>query len=323
MDSITTRYGRIGVQNDLELYPDGSVRALTPCAGTVTATPLGTFAPRHDSSDERTKTGASLEFHPDGALRSIILKTRSAVATPAGEVLAEQLIFHPCGALARVFPLCGRTSAYWAAEDEIRLMEPFFAATPCGGITAKFMSLAFDVSGRMRSLTLWPGEMLDLATPAGRMPVRIGAAFYPDGSLRSVEPGRPTPVETPVGRVLAFDPDATGITGDVNSLGFTPAGRLSRVSVVRTMLGWTDHQGERREIRPTFRESLCGNADTEPVAMRLTFGPQGLTLRRTPDEPEIAWSVTAHDAPQAVILPPEGLFASMGKAACHGAPASF
>lgn len=323
MDSVMTGYGRMGVLGGLERYPDGTVRALIPAPGTVADTPLGAFEARHSAVDERKKTGASLEFHPGGELRSIILEERAVVATPAGEVLAEQLIFYPGGELARVFPLCGRTSAYWSAEDEAGLMAPFAAATPAGRLTARFMSLAFDAAGRMRSLTLWPGETVDMDTPAGRMAVRIGAAFYPDGAVRSVEPGRPTPVETPVGRVLAYDPDATGICGDVNSLGFFAWGGISRAAVLRTALAGREASGEVREVRPVFRESLCGTTEMEPVAMRLDFSRESLTVLRAPGEPRTVWPLSGDGAPRAAILPPAGLFSSMAGAACGGAPTGF
>lgn len=346
MKTVTTRFGTFGVQGLVERYGSGAVRAVMPCAGTVIATVHGVFAPRHSSQDERTKTGASLELYPDGGLRSIILESRVPVATPAGEVLAEQLLFHPDGSLKRVFPLCGRISAYWTQEDEAGLLTPFAAMTPQGRITAKFLSLAFDEHGNLRSFTLYPGQAVDMATPAGAVPVRIGAAFYPDGAVRSVEPARPTEVPTPAGRVLAFDPDATGITGDVNSLRFDPRGRLVHVATVRTKLtvkvgngagtgsgtgagneaGDVEGEGGMPDILPAFRESLCGNAETEPVAMSVAFEPGQVVVRRFPREAAVT-CVIAADAScypvRAAILPPQGLMASMPQTACQGAPVSF
>jgi hypothetical protein len=325
MKTVTTRYGTFGVQDMVECYPRGALRAVIPAKGTVITTAHGAFIPRSEATDERTKTGASLEFYPDGGLRSIILEKRTPVATPAGEVLAEQVLFYPGGAIKRVFPLCGRTSAYWSQEDEAGLLTPFAVATPLGGVTAKFLSLAFDDRGRMRSFTLFPGQIVDVDTPAGSVPVRIGAAFYPEGALRSVEPGRPTPVATPAGMVLAFDPDATGITGDVNSLEFEPSGRLKHVAMVRTKLTVRDQAGEEREIFPAFRESLCGHSETEPVAMTMAVETGRLVVRRSSKEPAVACIATdSGDFPVwAAILPPTGLFASMQQSACHGAPVAF
>jgi len=325
MKTVTTRFGTFGVQDMVEYYPRGSLRAVIPSEGTVIITPHGAFIARSTAKDERTKTGASLEFYPDGALRSIILQKRTPIATPAGEVLAEQVLFYPGGAVKRVFPLCGRTSAYWSQEDEAGLLAPFAVATPLCEVTAKFLSLAFDDLGRMRSFTLFPGQIVDMDTPAGSVPVRIGAAFHPDGAVRSVEPGRPTPVSTPAGMVLAFDPDAAGITGDVNSLEFDPSGRLKHVAMVRTKLTIRDQAGNEREILPAFRESLCGNSETEPVAMTMAMETGRLVVRRSPKEPAIACvAADSGDFPvRAAILPPAGLFASMQQSACHGAPVSF
>ncbi|NDY55676.1 hypothetical protein G3N56_02830 [Desulfovibrio sulfodismutans] len=325
MKTVTTRFGTFGVQDMVECYPYGALRAVIPAKGTVITTGHGAFIPRSEATDERTKTGASLEFYPDGALRSIILQNRTPIATPAGEVLAEQILFYPDGAVKRVFPLCGRTSAYWSQEDEAGLLMPFAVATPLCGVTAKFLSLAFDDRGRMRSFTLFPGQIVDMDTPAGPVPVRIGAAFHPDGALRSVEPGRPTPVPTPAGMVLAFDPDATGITGDVNSLEFDPSGRLKHVAMVRTKLTVRDQAGNEQEIMPAIRESLCGNSETEPVAMTMAVEAGRLVVRRSPKEPAITVvGAQSGDFPaRAAILPPAGLFAAMQQSACHGAPVSF
>ncbi|QLA15414.1 hypothetical protein [Desulfolutivibrio sulfoxidireducens] len=328
METIVTRFGRLRVEGPIERYPDGAVRAVLPAPGSVLQTPLGAFTPRYGSEDERKKTGASLEFHGDGSLRSVMLEERTTVPTPAGPILAEQILFYPHGAIRRVFPLCGRTSAYWSEEDEARLVDPFPVATSQGVITARFMGIGFDAVGRLKSLTLFPGEIVDLATPAGRLPVRIGAAFYPDGAVRSVEPGRPTRVHTPVGVVLAYDPDATGVTGDVNSLEFDQTGRLVRAATVRTLVTIRAQDGSKREVRPAFRESLCGNARTEPVAMWLTFEKAVVTVLRRPGEPGIACcpggtGTTGAVDVQTTILPPEGLFSSMGAAACTGAPTAF
>lgn len=328
MEIVTTRYGAFRAQGLVERHPDGGVRSVTPVVGTLIETPLGVFSPRHTAEDERKKTGASLEFYPDGALRSIILEDRAPVATPAGTVLAEQIILHPCGSVKRVFPLCGKTSAYWSEKDEARLLEPFPARTPLGTIAARYLSLGFDQTGRMRSLTLWPGESVELETPAGRMAVRIGAAFYPDGTLRSVEPQRPARVPTPIGDILAYDPDAVGVTGDANSLGFDRDGRLVRAAAVRTVLMVGGDGQAPREIVPGFRESLCGDGRPEPVALRVVFGEDGVTVRPGPGKGSEWFPLPGSAAAggmevRARIMPLAGLLPSMDREACHGAPGAF
>ncbi len=327
METVATRYGAFRVQGLVERHPDGSPRAVTPVAGTLIETPHGVFLPRHTAVDERSKTGASLEFHPDGSLRSIILEDRAVVPTPAGPVVAEQILFYPQGAIKRVFSLCGRTSAYWSEEDETRLLDPFPLATSQGVLTARFMGIAFDTSGRLKSLTLFPGEVVDLATPAGRMAVRIGAAFYPDGVLRSVEPARPTRVPTPIGDILVYDPDAVGVTGDDNSLGFDRDGRLVRAATVRTALMVGGDGQAHREIVPDFRESLCGDGEREPVALLMVFGKDGVTIRRGsgkgPEWFPLRDSAAGEVDVRARIMPLSGLLSSMGRTACHGAPGAF
>jgi hypothetical protein len=127
---------------------------------------------------------------------------------------------------------------------------------------------------------------------------------------------------------LAYDPDATGVTGDVNSLEFDQTGRLVRAATVRTCLSLRTDGEAVRDVVPAFRESLCGNSEREPVALVLAFEGGGVVITRQPGAPG-----TFHPLPgaggsggvdvQATILPPEGLFSSMDAAACTGAPTAF
>lgn len=103
---------------------------------------------------------------------------------------------------------------------------------------------------------------------------------------------------TPAGIVQAYDLDAVGICGDVNSLGFGPDGTVSRVSTTLTrILASGPHEDERTYV-PQERESLCGDGEREPVPMRLEFGG-GLARIKTRtedgwDELELsAWTLRA------------------------------
>jgi len=236
----------------------------------------------------------AVHFYDNGTLRHLPLETRTEIMTPAGPLLAELVTFHKDGSLSRVFPLNGKLSGYWTQEDEGRLAEPVTLTTPLGTISARLIAASFRPDGTMRSLTLWPGEILDVVTPAGVLATRIGVSFRPDGSVESVEPARPLTVPTPVGQVRAYDLDACGIHGDQNSLSFAPDGTVCGVATSLTQLVVTGPEGRERRFTPKSRESLCGDSDREPVPMWLDFTPEAVSVRAAPDAEPVVLPTLDH-----------------------------
>jgi len=283
METVHTRYGLIPVAGCLEWHVSGALMSCAPAGPALLATPLGALPPQYSTDDLRRRTVQAVHFYADGTLKNLPLETPTVVRTPAGPMLAELVTFHGNGALSRVFPLNGKLSGYWTQEDEGRLAGPVTLATPLGTITARLIAASFCPAGTMRSLTLWPGETLDVPTPAGVLAARIGVSFGPDGSVKSVEPARPQAVATPVGLVRAFDLDACGIHGDSNSLVFAPDGSVRSVATSLTALVAAGPDGRERRFAPKSRESLCGDSEREPVPLRLDFTPEAVSVRFEPD----------------------------------------
>ena len=287
MELLETPYGAVPVKGLVDRYPDGQLRAVYPAGPVGLHTTAGSLCPQHTIDDSRRQTLPPLTFHPNGRIRSLPLETRTAVETPIGTLPAELVTFHPNGALARVFPLNGKLSGYWTEADEAALAEPLTIPLPAGPISARFVAVAFDPEGRLRSLTMWPDEEVSVATPIGPIPSRMGVSLYPDGGLRSLEPAKPVPVPTPAGTILAFDPDADGICGDLNSLVFSPEGQVTRVATVRTAVTAQLPDGSRRTFEPGQRESLCGDSEREPVALTLDFHPDRVEARTSAGQPPV------------------------------------
>ena len=285
METISSRYGRLPVDGPMELHPDGQVRAAYLAGPVTLVTSLGRLTPQHTIDDTRRMTLPPLTFHTNGQVRSLPLETRTVVATLVGDLPAELVTFHENGTVARVFPLNGKLSGYWTEADEARMAEPLTVTTPLGPVTARIVAVAFDPLGGLRSLTLWPEEEVTVRAPFGNAPARMGLSFYEDGALRSFEPARPLEVPTPVGPVWAFDPDAVGVSGDDNSLVFSPAGEVVRVATVRTAVSARLPDGTRQVVTPGSRESLCGDSELEPVALVLEFSPDTVTARTQPKKP--------------------------------------
>lgn len=250
MEILDTLYGPIPASGFVERFEDETVMSCTPASAVVFETPLGPLTAQHSTDDLRRRTVQSLSFHPTGVLRALPLEQPTRIETPAGPVDAELLTFHPDGALNRVFPLNGKLSGYWTQEDEGRLARPVRLDTPAGPVEARLIAACFNPGGALLSLTLWPGEVLEVPTPLGSMPARVGVSFRPDGTLRSLEPARPQSVPTPAGFIQAYDLDAVGICGDVNSLGFAPDGSVERLSTTLSRVLATGPGGEELAFTP-------------------------------------------------------------------------
>lgn len=291
MECLPTRYGPVPSQGPAQRYPDGTVRAVSVDGPVAFETALGRLVPQHTIDDGRRLHKPPVTFFPGGQVRSLPLETRTEVATPAGPVPAELVTFHENGAVARVFPLNGKLSGYWTEADEGRLAETLRLRTPLGPVAARFVTVAFDPEGRLRSLTLWPDATVTVPTPAGNAPVRLGLSFHPGGGLRSVEPARPLEVPTPVGPVWAYDPDAVGISGDGNSLVFDEHGRVRRVATVQTAVAGRGPDGGRLLAEPLVRESICGGGDHELTPLVLAFADGAVTVSHGCGRPEAVWSL--------------------------------
>lgn len=279
MPIIQTRYGEFPVSGPVDTYSDGTVRAAFIDGPILLATSLGMLTPQHTMDDTRRQTLPPVTFHANGQVRSLPLETSILVATPVGTLPAELVTFHENGAVARVFPLNGKLSGYWTEADEARLAETLTVTTPLGPLCARIVAVAFDPAGALRSLTLWPDEVVTVASPAGEIAVRLGLSFHAGGALRSVEPARPVAVATPVGTVKAYDPDAVGVSGDDNSLVFASDGTVLRVATIGTTVTARLADGAEVALSPGLRESICGDGDHEPAPLILEFHPDRLTAR--------------------------------------------
>lgn len=272
MPIITTPFGPIDALPRAEFYPDGSVRSCTPACACPLDTPLGTLIPQFTANTLRKRQLPVIFFHPNGTLRTLPLEERTVVPSPAGPIAAEQVTFHDCGALKRLFPLNGKLSGYWTQRDEETLAEPIGLETPLGPVEALIIGLCFNRQGGVRSLTLWPGQTLDVPCPQGTIEARIGVSFFDSGAISSLEPARPVHVSTPLGKLLAYDPDAIGICGDGNSLRFRENGSLLGLRTTANAFDVVQENGRVRRISPPLRRDPCEGVRVEAAPLALEFG---------------------------------------------------
>lgn len=217
---IHCNYGILHDCSGVEYFSDHSVKGCIVNKRSELVIQGKTIPLQYDHEGVRRKYIPSVYFYPGGQLYHIALQEPTMFSTLLQDIPAEFITFYESGAIKRIFPRNGRISAYWSEQEELKLLEPLQFSFYFGTFTAKIIAIHFFESGRVYSITLAPQEQIMVWTPGGTIPVRVGIALTEEGLLKSVEPGPKAIVRTPIGNVLAFDTECTGIHGDINSLCF-------------------------------------------------------------------------------------------------------
>jgi hypothetical protein len=231
-DKLQTPYGIFSGITTWENYSDGSPKGILLEEQNVILTHAGELIPFYGDDSPRRKYKPSVTFHKNGMIKAVQLNAQQGVMTPIGELPAELITFYDTGEIRRVFPLDGKISGFWSEEDERTLNIPLSFDFGFTSFTAMISGLCFYKSGMIRSLTLFPGETVDVKTARfGTIRVRHGFSLYESGALKTAEPAEPVNLQTPVGMLTAYDDHAHGIHADANSLGFDEQGRVISLSV--------------------------------------------------------------------------------------------
>lgn len=268
---VITKFGLTGVVSS-EAYETGAVRSCQLKERNEVPTSCGSLIPRFGPETIRNKSVPSVSFERDGSLRSVSLEKQQEIATPLGNYPAEFVTFYPSGALKAFFPVNGKITGFWTQKDEGELCPKLDFCLSCGAFSAKVSCVRFYEDGALRSMTLWPGENVLLRTNQGPLPARFGFALFEDGTLESIEPPYPIAVETPVGVIEAFDCQALGITGDVNSLSFWKDGSMRSVATSHDRVDVIEGAGKTISYGPAQVPNPLLENKTMVSPLRLTFG---------------------------------------------------
>lgn len=281
MEIIETNYGALKGVTDSQVDRDGHLKSCMLNQANRIQTKVGELIPQYrpDEFGERQKKHRSaLAFFANGVIRSAALDVPLPIQTPLGEYRAELVTFYEDGSLKRLFPLNGKIDGFWSEANEGELAERLEFDLPVGRFHTKVIGLFFYPSGGLKSLTLWPGEKVILKTPAGLMMVRTGFSLYEDGSVRSVEPAQPAPIQTPIGTVLAFDAEMVGMHADRNSVQFSPSGELLSVKTVHTGVRVRATDGTEHVMEPLETESLIDMEEMRTVPMQVDFAADSVHI---------------------------------------------
>jgi hypothetical protein len=271
MQEISTKYGLIKDYLNLKMHSSDHPASILLTGYTEFETPYGTLVPQYEVEDLGRKEHKYILFHSNGTVRKVPLQNPQHIETKYGTIVSEMLLFYNNGTLKKLFPLTGKLSGYWSEGNEAALAEDLSLALPSGDITAKVISLGFFKTGSIRSITLWPGEIISVNTPAGNIEARTGISFYEEGRVKSLEPLLPTPVDTPIGTMEAFDNDPDGVSGDINSLNFDPEGKVTSLYTTSSKVIVTIDSDTEETYRPTEQESLCSSSVKVAVPLKIEF----------------------------------------------------
>lgn len=282
MNSVVTRYGTLSGVEFRSLFSNGKMDGCLVGAPNLLKTPYGEIVPQYEAEDMGRRTVKPLYFYKDGSLKSVALQTQTLITTPIGPFPAELVTFHKNGNIKRVFPLDGKLSGFWTWQNEFALAESTEFDSPAGKLTAKIISVQFYESGALKSVTLWPGQVISVATPVGVISVRKGISFYESGQIRSFEPLKKIELHTPIGRVLAYDNEPNGIHGDINSVQFALDGSIEALSTVdhAVLVSLPNDSGE--IFRPGVKNNVCGDERKVSVPMKVRFGKNSVVFHENP-----------------------------------------
>lgn len=305
METIA-EYGLKGVTS-YTAYENGRIEKCRLSAYNIIPTKYGYLVPQFNNPGIRRKDSKALSYYKSGKLRSISLEEQTGITTSVGTFKAELITFYENGSIDSLFPLNGQISFSWSEEEEGGLAEVYDFDLPIGKFKAKISGLRFYPNGSLKSLILWPGEVIELNTSFGRIAVRNGFKLYENGSLASLEPAEPIYVNTDAGLIKAYDSDAVGVDADNNSLKLSEEGKIIGLATSGDILISNTRSGEKRVISSVIRPGLM--EDFVKVPVHIEFKGQQIGIDNSKEQVTIPFN----DCVLKIVYD-KGL----GKSACYG-----
>lgn len=226
MDTIETKYGILNDAVIAGYYPTGEPESYKIEEESELDILGYKLIPLYGFPDTRRKEFPSVKLYKSGNIKSIALNDSTSIKTQIGVFEVEKITFYEEGQINRLFLLDGKLSGYWSEEDEYNLAKIYKVNFNFAAFESKVMSLHFYQTGELKSITLWPKDKIKLNAGVYDILGRIGFSLYESGIIKSLEPFRPTAINTPIGQLDAYDINAVGIHADTNSLNFYEDGSI-------------------------------------------------------------------------------------------------
>lgn len=272
-ETIKLRSGVFGSLVSYRCYPTGELEGIKLSGKNMVLTHIGELVPFYTET-ERRKNKYSVEFYKNGMIKSVALEKQQPIYTAIGEFPSELVTFFDTGELKRFFPLDGKLSGFWTEEDEKSLHIPFQFDLGFTSFKVMINCVAFWKDGSIRSITLFPSETINVRTPVGEVETRVGFSIYQSGELESLEPASPVQVHTPIGLMTAFDPDASGVTADSNSLVFNKKGQLVQLVTSESRVDIQTEDGHLKVVEPKLMNNPLDDETVQREGMTVRFDYQ-------------------------------------------------
>lgn len=277
-EELQTKYGILSGVSSIEWYPNGMIKECQVNERIQLKTSAGCLIPQYTNEGVRSKYIKSLGFYESGNIKKVALQEQTTVNTLAGKFVAELITFYDNGNVKRLFPLNGKITGYWTEDNEFELAVPINIKLPFGEYEKKLIGIHFYELGMYKSITLWPKELLKLQLSGKVYGVRFGISLYPSGNIKSLEPAYPIIVNTPIGGITAFDINATGINGDLNSLMFFEDGRVSSLMTSSDIIRITNKDKKEYVIKPGLKPSMISDNSMDIVPIYISFNDYNVTF---------------------------------------------
>jgi hypothetical protein len=251
-------------------YPKGELEGIRLSERNMLVTHVGELVPAYTETHRR-KVKYSVEFYKNGMIKAVALEEQQEIQTPIGEFPAELVTFYETGELKRFFPLDGKISGFWSEEEEKSLAIPLTFDLPFTKFTAIISGVGFYKSGDIRSITLFPGETINARTKYGELPVRNGFSLYESGELESIEPSEPAQIQTPIGVIAAYDPNAIGVNADSNSLIFDKDGNATALTTAHNSIAAQTEDGRMLIFTPRDVTNPLDDETTMTEGLGISF----------------------------------------------------
>ncbi len=241
-------------------------------------TSVGSLIPRYTLEEGGRRKEAPVKFYKTGELKSLPLEKATEITTSVGTIKAELLIFHKNGELSRAFPLNGQVSGFWTEENEFELAETISIPTSLGTIKVKPIYLQFYETGELESILFWPGEKVELDTPAGKTRIRKGICFHKNGAIKGFEPIEKIAIETPIGTLTAFDPDPNGIQAENHAVNYYENGSLQSIITPTNQVVALKDGVEYQRFSPKTVTSYCNENNFFINPLKIFFEEDSLSF---------------------------------------------
>lgn len=256
---------------------NGTIDTVMAQEKVILETSVGDLVPRYNLDEQNRKKRSPVKFYKSGELKSLPLEDPTIITTSLGDIKCELVTFYRSGSVWRVFPLDGKITGFWTEENEYKLAEPLEIPTSQGTIAVKPIYLQFYETGELESILFWSKEQVDIVSPVGNVPIRKGICFYKSGKIKGFEPAKEISIETPLGKLNAFDPDPNGMQAEKHSLTFYEDGSMQNVMTPSSQIK-VIQDGKDTIFSPTVVHSYCNEGAFFISPLRISFTEDTVTF---------------------------------------------